>query len=92
MTSQEEEKKETDVLLYALSTCVMCGRVKKLLTQLSVEYKFIDVDLLDGTEKERIKTDMRKWHPRTPFPMLIVNNSVCIIGDEPEQIKKALGK
>jgi glutaredoxin len=68
----------------------MCKRVKVLLTEMNVDYEFIDVDLLSGNEKESAKKEMRKWDPRCPFPMLVINNSKCVIGDEPEEIKKAL--
>jgi hypothetical protein len=36
------------------------------------------------------KDEMRKWNPRCPFPMLIVNGTKCVIGDEPATIKEAL--
>jgi glutaredoxin len=85
-----EVKLNANVLLFALSTCVMCKRVKVLLTEMNVDYEFIDVDLLSGNEKESAKNKMRKWDPRCPFPMLVINNSRCVIGDEPEEIKKAL--
>jgi len=87
-----EDKFNANILLFALSTCVMCRRVKALLKDLKVEYEYIDVDLLSRDEKNRAKTEMRKWDPRCPFPMLLVNNLKCVIGDEPEQIRKALGK
>ena len=87
-----EDKFNADVLLFALSTCAMCRRVKALLKDMKVEYEYIDVDLLSRDEKEKAKNEMRKWDPRCPFPMLVVNHTKCVIGDEPEQIKKALEK
>jgi glutaredoxin-like protein NrdH len=87
-----EDKFNAKILLFALSTCAMCKRVKMLLNDLKVEYEYIDVDLLSRNEKDRAKTEMRKWDPRCPFPMLVVNNTKCVIGDEPEQIKKVLEK
>lgn len=80
-----------NVLLFTLSTCANCKRVKMLLKDLKVEYEYIDVDLLSRDERERAKTEMRKWDVRCPFPMLVIDNTKCVIGDEPEQIKKALG-
>jgi len=79
-----------DVMLYALSTCVMCKSVKRLLNELGVEYSYVDVDLLEREDKVNARNEMRKWHPKNPFPMLIINNEKCIIGDEPEQIRTAL--
>lgn len=85
-------KNKSSVMLFALSTCGMCKRVKKLLAELDVEYNYVDVDLLSGKDLESVLKEMRKWNPREPFPMLIINNSTCIIGDELDEIKKALGK
>ena len=92
MPASPENQIVESVFLYSLSTCGMCKAVKKLLADLSINYDFIDVDLLAGIEKETAKQEMRKWDRRGPFPMLIINNSTCIIGDEPNAIKKALGK
>jgi glutaredoxin-like protein NrdH len=85
-----EVKLNANVLLFALSTCVMCKRVKRFLKEMNVDYEYIDVDLLSQDQKERAKNEMRKWDPHCPFPMLVINNSRCVIGDEPEEIKKAL--
>ena len=38
-------KNKGDVKLYALSTCVWCGKTKDLLNELGIEFKFIYVDL-----------------------------------------------
>ncbi|MCU0610139.1 MAG: glutaredoxin family protein [Chitinispirillaceae bacterium] len=91
MTTGLEEKFRAKILLFALSTCPMCRQVKKLLGELGVEFEYVDVDLLEGEEKTSAKKEMLKWDRRRPFPMLIINNANCIIGDEPDKIRKALG-
>ena len=68
----------------------MCSRVKNLLRESGIEFRYIDVDLLDGEEKEKAKNEMRGWHERAPFPMLVIDDEKCVIGDEPDAIKKAL--
>jgi glutaredoxin-like protein NrdH len=80
------------VFLYALSTCGMCRRVKRLLKDMDVEYEYVDVDLCDVDERENRIREMRKWDNSCSFPMLIINNETCVIGDEPDRIKKELGK
>lgn len=92
MPIPEESSTIESVFLFALSTCGMCRRVKKLLAELGVAYDYVDVDLLNGAEKAQAKAKMRAWDPSGSFPMLIINNSTYIIGDEPEQIREALGK
>lgn len=82
--------KQRDIFLYALSTCPMCRNVKTLLNKNGVKYDYVDVDLLDFEEQEKRENEMRKWSDRSPFPMLVIDKKTCIIGDEPEEIKKAL--
>jgi len=45
-------KKSRHIMLYALSTCGWCGKTKKLLDDLGVEYSYEYVDQLQGAEQE----------------------------------------
>jgi len=90
MASELESKFTGRVLLFALSTCVMCRGVRNLLNGMDIQYECVYVDLLPPDEKRMAKDEMRKWNPRCPFPMLIVNGTKCVIGDEPATIKEAL--
>jgi len=78
------------IVLYALSTCPWCKKTKKLLEDLGIEYEYADVDLLAGDEKTEAVNIVRKWNSRNSFPTLIVNDSLCIVGFEEDQIRKAL--
>jgi glutaredoxin len=91
-SADKRQKNGDRIFLYALSTCGMCRRVKNLLRDLDVEYDYVDVDLCDSDERESTIREMRKWDTSCRFPMLIVNNETCIIGDELDEIKKALGR
>ncbi|MCU0609894.1 MAG: glutaredoxin [Chitinispirillaceae bacterium] len=91
MPTELEKKFKAKILLFALSTCPMCRHVKTLLGEMNVDYEYIDVDLLERAEKVSAKKEMEKWDSRRPFPMLIINHAHCVIGDEPDRIKKALG-
>lgn len=79
------------VFLYALSTCVWCRKTKRLLNTLEVSYDYIDVDLLDESEKEKVKRDVKKWNPKGSYPTIVLNNTSCIIGYDEIEIKEALG-
>jgi len=83
-------KKAGHLVLYALSTCPWCKKTKKLLDDLGVEYEFADVDLLTGDEKNEIVKIVRKWNPRSSFPTLVIDDSLCIVGFEEDKIRKAL--
>jgi glutaredoxin-like protein NrdH len=82
-------KNKGEIILYALSTCVWCRRTKELLEKLGVKYQYIDVDLLQGEEKENAKAEVMKLNPRCSFPTLAINDQ-CIIGFDEQKIEEAL--
>ena len=86
-----EGRKAGEVLLYALSTCIWCRRVKKLLDDLGVAYSYIDVDLLEKDHHDRASEMIREWNPACSFPTLVIDNENCIVGYDEEKIREALG-
>ncbi|MCG6909237.1 MAG: glutaredoxin family protein [Deltaproteobacteria bacterium] len=81
---------EKDVKLYTLSTCSHCKSTKRLLSECTIEYDFVDVDLLEGEERKAILEDVKKVNPRCSFPTLIIGDKV-IVGYKEKEIKEALG-
>ena len=82
-----EEKK---VKLFSLSTCSHCKSTKKLLSECTIKYEFIDVDTLEGDERKAILEDVKKFNPKCSFPTIIIGEKV-IVGYKEEEIKEALG-
>lgn len=78
------------VILYALSTCVWCKRTKRLLNQLGVDYRYVDVDLLDTEEKREALEEVKKHNPARTFPTTVINDEKAIKGYKPEEIRKEL--
>jgi len=78
------------VFLYALSTCGHCKNTKKLLDDKSVNYDFVDVDLLPKDEMDKVLDDIRKVNPQCAFPTLLIGDKV-IIGYRELEILEALG-
>jgi glutaredoxin-like protein NrdH len=78
------------VKLYTLSTCSHCKSTKRFLDRCTVAYEFIDVDLLEGKERQLILEDVRKLNPRCTFPTIIIGDKV-IVGFNEAKIKDALG-
>lgn len=78
------------VFLYALSTCGHCKNTKKLLDANSVEYDFVDVDLLPKEELKETLEKVREVNPQVAFPTLIIGDKVIVGYREPE-ILEALG-
>jgi glutaredoxin-like protein NrdH len=83
-------KKRADILLFALSTCGWCRKTKNLLDELGVEYRYIDVDLLEGQDKKEVVAEVTRWNPSSSYPTMVINNK-SIVGYQEEKIKQAVG-
>lgn len=83
-------EKKGDILLFALSTCGWCKKTRELLEELGVDFNYIYVDLLEGTERKEALTKLKRWNTQLSFPTLVLNNERCIIGFDKESIMGAL--
>lgn len=86
-----EGKDRGNIILYALSTCVWCKKTKRFLNGLNVAYDYIDVDLLDKDDREKVKAIVQKWNPSGSYPTIVVNDRQSIVGYDPDRIKEVLG-
>jgi glutaredoxin len=77
------------VKLFTLSTCVWCKKTKELLKEMDVGYEYVDVDLLEGEERERTMQALRAVNPHCSFPSLVVNGQ-CIVGYQEAKIREVL--
>lgn len=78
------------VKIYTLSTCSHCKNTKKMLNDLGISYDFVDVDLLQGQEREAIIEEVRKINPSLSFPTILIGGRQ-IIGFKEQEIREALG-
>jgi len=78
------------VKIYSLSTCSHCKSTKKMLSDCTVQYDFVDVDTFEGEERAAILEDVKKFNPKCSFPTVIIGNTV-IVGFKEKEIKEALG-
>jgi glutaredoxin len=85
-------KNKGELLLYTLSTCVWCKKTKSLLKELGVEYKYIDVDLLEGEEEEKVNAEMDGYAANVSFPLVILDGKKFCMGFEEEKLRKKFGK
>ncbi len=76
--------------LFTLSTCIWCKKTKALLKELDVGYEYIDVDTLDGAEREGALEELKRFNPQCSFPSLVLDNGACIVGFREADIRKAL--
>jgi len=81
---------EYSIMLYTLSTCVWCKKVKRLLGDLGLPYEYIDVNTLTGQDKNEVIEQVKVFNPMCSFPTMVVNGEKCIVGFKEEKIKEAL--
>jgi glutaredoxin-like protein NrdH len=81
---------DNPVKIYSLSTCSHCKSTKKFLSDCTVRYDFVDVDLLEGEERKAILEDVKKYNPKCSFPTIIIGDKV-IVGFKEDKIREALG-
>ncbi len=77
------------IRLFTLSTCSHCSRAKKFFKDNGIEVEFTDVDLLSGSEREKIVDEVRKLNPDVSFPTICVGDTI-VVGFNEERIRKAL--
>ena len=78
------------VLIYALSTCVWCKLTKEYLKENGVEYEFVDVDLADEKDKQKIRDTITNKGGMLSYPTTIVDDNVLITGFRKDKLKEAL--
>ncbi len=83
-------KKNIRPKLYTLSTCVHCRATKRFLKEHGIDYDYVDVDLLEGEEKEKIQDDVVKVSGGFRFPTIVVGKKV-IVGFYEDKLREALG-
>jgi glutaredoxin len=88
---QVDGKDKGDVMLYALSTCVWCKKTKKLLNKLGIGYQYIDVDLLNSSDKKEVEAEVKRWNPRGSYPTIVIDKKMCIPGYKEDTITELLG-
>ena len=88
--ADKADKADKEVKVFSLSTCSHCKSTKKLLSDCTVKYEFVDVDLLEGDERKAILEDVKKFNPKCSFPTIIIGQKV-IVGFKEKEIREALG-
>jgi glutaredoxin len=79
------------VMLYALSTCGWCRRTKRFFSENGVEYDFVDVDLLEGDEKEQRRAELKGYNPSGTYPTVVIDDDKVVVGYNKDRLREALG-
>ncbi len=86
-----EGKDKGNVTLYALSTCIWCRKTKELLTKMGVGFRYVYVDLLQGSDRDEAIDAIKRYNSSLSFPTLVVGDK-AIVGFREKEIKEALEK
>ena len=84
------QKNQHKVILYALSTCAWCRMTKQFLKDNNVEYEYIDVDLCEEEDKQKIREHIQSKGGPLSYPTIIVDDNVLITGFRTDKIREAL--
>ena len=84
------DRKQHKVVLFALSTCAWCKLTKQFLKDNEVEFSYLDIDLINEDEKEKIRQIIRNRGGPLSFPTTIIDDKILITGFRKDKIKEAL--
>jgi glutaredoxin-like protein NrdH len=85
----EQEVSNKIPIMFALSTCPRCQRMKRFLRERGIEAVIVDVDLLEREEKKRQLEFVSQVNPRVSFPTLVVGE-LAVVGEDYDAAKEAL--
>lgn len=77
------------VSMYTLSTCPWCRKTKQFFKDRQIPFDFVDYDLADIDEQDRIVADMRKHTSNISFPYVVIGDKV-IQGYDPDKYEQLL--
>ena len=78
------------VLMYAISTCGWCKKAKKFLKENNVQFEYIDIDLCNEKDKQKIREDIQTRGGLLVYPTLIIDNKTLFNGAPQDKLRKVL--
>jgi glutaredoxin len=84
------QKNQHKVILYTLSTCAWCRMTKQFLKDHNIEYEYIDVDLCEEEDKQKIREHIQSKGGPLSYPTIIVDDNVLITGFRTDKLREAL--
>ncbi|MDZ4167983.1 MAG: glutaredoxin family protein [Coriobacteriia bacterium] len=77
------------VKVFALSTCPYCRMARAYLDENDVSYDVVEVDLLEGEEKDAAVAEVKAISGGTSFPVVVVDEEV-LVGFNKKRMKELL--
>ena len=85
------QKSNHKVVLYALSTCVWCKMTKQFLKDNNIEFEYVNVDLCEEDDKQKIRAEIQSKGGNLNYPTTIIDDKIVVTGFRKDQLKEALG-
>jgi glutaredoxin len=79
-----------NVQMYTLSTCPWCRKAKKFFSDREVPFDFVDVDMLEGPQKDEIVDTVYRLSGGMQYPVVVIGETV-IAGYNPDRYSDVLG-
>ena len=79
------------VQMYTLSTCPWCRKTKRWFKDHGIPYDYVDYDLADDAEQERIRDEVMRHTDHFALPYVNIGGNV-VVGYDPEKYEQALGR
>ncbi len=77
------------IFMYTLSTCPICRRTKKYFRDRGIPFDFVDYDLANEDEQNKIAAEMMKHTGHISFPFVRIGDTV-VVGYNPERFEQLL--
>jgi glutaredoxin-like protein NrdH len=85
------KKSQHKIIVYALSTCAWCKMTKQFLKDNDIEFEYVDLDLCEEEDKQKIRQHIQSKGGPLSYPTVIVDDKVLITGFRKDELKEALG-
>jgi len=82
---------DENIIIFTLSTCMWCKKCKRFLNEKNMNYKFIDVDKIEPSERAEIVEYLREnYNSRVAYPFLVCKKGHAV-GYDPDKYMELLG-
>lgn len=78
------------IKVFALSTCPYCHQARRFLTENNVPFDVVEVDKLEGQERNDTIEDVKRLSGGTSFPVVVSGDEV-VVGFDKNRIAKLAG-
>jgi glutaredoxin len=84
------ENTKHQVLMYTISTCIWCKKAKQFMKDHNIEHTYVDVDLCEKDDREKIRQDILSRGGKLVYPVIIVDDQIIINRFHVKKIREAL--